>query len=430
MRLLREFVELAPWGRQRRHASSRAAAAYGGGGLSAARRRRSTACSAPRPSSPARRSASLADDPVPTPPAGTAAAGPARRSRSRCSATPAPPATASTGSRRPRARCSPAAWPSRPTAASTCATFCVVGARSSDLAAQVDRALPIEPDVAVILIGANDVTHVTLPAAVGAPPLRGRTPAARRRRRGAGRHLPRPRHDQADRAAAEAGRARLVAPARGRPDDRGRRGGRPHGLARLDPRPGVRRGPGAAVRARPVPPLGRGLPLAGAAAAALGARRPRPRPRRRGRSPRPTAARACCRSPSAAVAAPSTSPAPSSTAPRSAAAGAASAASGSSCGTAAAVRRPTAAGARAPRPTGAVEHGQPDHDAGPPDELRRADVRLVRGSVLAEDRQEAQQVGVDPDQADGHRERRAPRLPLGDAGWRCPSRRSRSRGSA
>ena len=42
--------------------------------------------------------------------------------------------------------------------------FAVVGARSSDLKAQVDRALPIEPEVAVILIGGNDVTHTVLPA--------------------------------------------------------------------------------------------------------------------------------------------------------------------------------------------------------------------------------------------------------------------------
>ncbi len=41
--------------------------------------------------------------------------------------------------------------------------FAVVGARSPDLKAQIDRALPIEPDVAVIMIGANDVTHRTLP---------------------------------------------------------------------------------------------------------------------------------------------------------------------------------------------------------------------------------------------------------------------------
>ena len=43
--------------------------------------------------------------------------------------------------------------------------YAVVGAMSSDLDAQIDRALPTEPDVAVILIGANDVTHVVLPAA-------------------------------------------------------------------------------------------------------------------------------------------------------------------------------------------------------------------------------------------------------------------------
>ncbi|KAA1418753.1 SGNH/GDSL hydrolase family protein [Nocardioides humilatus] len=42
--------------------------------------------------------------------------------------------------------------------------FCVVGARSSDLTAQIDRALPIEPEVAVILIGGNDVTHTVLPS--------------------------------------------------------------------------------------------------------------------------------------------------------------------------------------------------------------------------------------------------------------------------
>jgi lysophospholipase L1-like esterase len=43
--------------------------------------------------------------------------------------------------------------------------FGVVGARSSDLTSQLDRALPTAPDVAVILIGANDVTHRVLPAA-------------------------------------------------------------------------------------------------------------------------------------------------------------------------------------------------------------------------------------------------------------------------
>jgi lysophospholipase L1-like esterase len=43
--------------------------------------------------------------------------------------------------------------------------FAVVGAQSSDLGIQVDRALPTRPDVAVILVGANDVTHTVLPAA-------------------------------------------------------------------------------------------------------------------------------------------------------------------------------------------------------------------------------------------------------------------------
>nr|WP_218852050.1 SGNH/GDSL hydrolase family protein [Nocardioides panaciterrulae] len=40
----------------------------------------------------------------------------------------------------------------------------VVGAQSSDLGSQIDRALPTGPDVAVILIGANDVTHTVLPS--------------------------------------------------------------------------------------------------------------------------------------------------------------------------------------------------------------------------------------------------------------------------
>ena len=42
--------------------------------------------------------------------------------------------------------------------------FAFVGARSSDLVGQIDRALPTEPQLAVILIGANDVTHSVLPS--------------------------------------------------------------------------------------------------------------------------------------------------------------------------------------------------------------------------------------------------------------------------
>src|SRR3954447_9637089 len=44
-------------------------------------------------------------------------------------------------------------------------SFAVVGAQSSNLAAQVEAALPVEPEIAVILIGANDVTHRVLPNA-------------------------------------------------------------------------------------------------------------------------------------------------------------------------------------------------------------------------------------------------------------------------
>lgn len=40
----------------------------------------------------------------------------------------------------------------------------VVGAKSSQLDVQVDQVLPMSPDVAVILVGANDVTHKLLPS--------------------------------------------------------------------------------------------------------------------------------------------------------------------------------------------------------------------------------------------------------------------------
>ncbi|HEY3530089.1 MAG TPA: SGNH/GDSL hydrolase family protein [Nocardioides sp.] len=43
-------------------------------------------------------------------------------------------------------------------------TYAKVGAQSSDLAGQIDRALPGDPDLAVILIGANDVTHRVKPS--------------------------------------------------------------------------------------------------------------------------------------------------------------------------------------------------------------------------------------------------------------------------
>jgi lysophospholipase L1-like esterase len=43
--------------------------------------------------------------------------------------------------------------------------FALVGAQSSDLEQQVTKALLTDPDVAAILIGANDVTHTVLPSA-------------------------------------------------------------------------------------------------------------------------------------------------------------------------------------------------------------------------------------------------------------------------
>ena len=43
-------------------------------------------------------------------------------------------------------------------------SFAKSGAQSSALAGQVDRALPTGPDVTVILIGVNDITHQVLPA--------------------------------------------------------------------------------------------------------------------------------------------------------------------------------------------------------------------------------------------------------------------------
>jgi lysophospholipase L1-like esterase len=43
-------------------------------------------------------------------------------------------------------------------------SYAVVGARSSDLVSQVDRALPTGPRVAVVLIGVNDITHSVLPS--------------------------------------------------------------------------------------------------------------------------------------------------------------------------------------------------------------------------------------------------------------------------
>lgn len=42
--------------------------------------------------------------------------------------------------------------------------YAVVGAKTSDLLVQIEAALPTNPDLAVILIGANDVTHTVTPS--------------------------------------------------------------------------------------------------------------------------------------------------------------------------------------------------------------------------------------------------------------------------
>jgi lysophospholipase L1-like esterase len=42
--------------------------------------------------------------------------------------------------------------------------FAKIGAQSSDLAGQIDRALLTEPDLTIILVGANDVTHQVRPS--------------------------------------------------------------------------------------------------------------------------------------------------------------------------------------------------------------------------------------------------------------------------
>jgi lysophospholipase L1-like esterase len=44
-------------------------------------------------------------------------------------------------------------------------SFAVVGAQTGSLDAQIDRALPVRPDVVIIVVGANDVTHRVTPAA-------------------------------------------------------------------------------------------------------------------------------------------------------------------------------------------------------------------------------------------------------------------------
>ena len=82
----------------------------------------------------------------------------------------------------------------------------VVGAQTEDLREQVNRGLTYKPDIAVIVIGTNDVTHQLVGS--GTRPRaarRRRAPARRRRLRGRRRHVSRPRHRPPDPAAVALG---------------------------------------------------------------------------------------------------------------------------------------------------------------------------------------------------------------------------------
>ena len=202
---------------------------------------------------------------------------------------------------------------------------------------QLDRALPTEPDVAVILIGVNDVTHRVLPPSRCAP-RRGASAGCGARRGGARRHLPdlgtikpiAPPLKQVARAwSRRLATAQTIAVVEA--------GGRTVSLGSiLGPEfaaaPALLFGPD---RFHPSADGYRSLAevLLPSTLAALGLIRDDEA------QPEASAARACCRSPPRRCR-PSTPRAPSSTAPRSAAPAAAYAACGWSCGTAAASRSP------------------------------------------------------------------------------------------
>ena len=228
--------------------------------------------------------------------------GPASRSSSPCSVTPARSGSASATPGTRRAPCSRPGWrrwrARRPPRSSA-----VGGAQSRDLAGQLERLLHSSPlpHAALIMIGANDMTHRVRPAervhALGLAVRR----AARARHRRRRRHLPRPRHDRADPPAAALAGPR-VEPRPGRRPDRGRRRGRgPHGLARRPARAGVRGPPDRDVQRRPVPPVRPRLRQGRRGPAAQRVRRARPvagrRPRAAARLPARRGARAASRAP-------------------------------------------------------------------------------------------------------------------------------------
>ena len=166
-----------------------------------------------------------------------------------------------------------------------------VGARSSDLSAQIERVAGATFDVAVIMIGANDVTHRVKPPTA----VRHLDHAVRRLRRarrpGRRRHLSRPRHRRAGPPAAALDRPTVEPAARSGADDRRRRGRRAHRVARRHPGPGVRRVAEGDVRPGPLPPFRGRLRQRRCGDAALGVRRPGRLVRRPGRAaPRTSAA--------------------------------------------------------------------------------------------------------------------------------------------
>ena len=122
------------------------------------------------------------------------------------------------------------------------------GAVSAELGDQVDQALRSRPEVAIIFIGANDVTTQTMPAAGRTAPAEGGVAAAGGGGRGGRGHLPRPGHGPADRAAAALGDPALEPPAGRGADHRRGRGGRADG--------GLRGPAGAGVRTNPTEMFG------------------------------------------------------------------------------------------------------------------------------------------------------------------------------
>ena len=111
---------------------------------------------------------------------------------------------------RRRARFSPRRSPPWPNAPWSCATWRCPGAQSDDLERQVtlllsEHDLDLAPDVCVIMIGANDVTHRMPPSRAVRLLSDGGGAAAHRRMRGGGRHLPRSRLHRAGRASRCAG---------------------------------------------------------------------------------------------------------------------------------------------------------------------------------------------------------------------------------